>query len=317
MIGSLRIVKLTCLVAGAAGSLAASSVDIYPFGFGIAECLQLVTGTAAATCYADNGAIIGNQYGTFQGIGHAQAGSGSLHADATANYLGATPNPNQNAYGGYSDARAEITDTLTLSGAPQSGFLRFNFVLDGTLTLTEDFVDPSATARAYLFANGSVALSFEGNLGIVSGSNVVDIPYYTLTPNIDILLVAEGYCAYGGAGPKPGNCFASADFSNTATIAGLGIADSNHKLVSGATITAASGYAYPGLGSSGVPEPSSLIPVASAVAVLMLLRRRSLAMLPIPLSPEVRRSWTNKFTGLAGSALLGSGRPECSRNPLN
>jgi hypothetical protein len=241
-----------------------------------------------ATCYANNGGLIGNQYGTFQGIGHAQAGSGSLHADATANYLGVTPNPNQNAYGGFSYANAELTDTLTLAGAPQSGFLRFSFVLDGTLTLTEDF-DAGAAASAYLFANGSTVLSFAGNLGIVSGSNVLDIPYYSLTPAIDIVLITQSQCEYGGAGPKPGNCFASADFSNTATIVGLGIADSNHQLVSGATITASSGYAYPVLGSSGVPEPSSLIPAGFAVAVLMLLRRRSLAMLPIPLSREVRR----------------------------
>lgn len=269
-----RLAKLTCLVAGAAASLAASTVTIQPSAF--PGCSQLVAGTATATCNANNGALFGDEFGTFQGIGHAQAGSGSLHADATANYLGVTPSPNQNAFGGVSDAHAEITDTLTLSGAPQSGFLRFNFVLDGTLTLTEDFVDPSATARALLFANGLVALSFEGNLGIVSGSSTVDVPYSTLTPNIDILLIAEGICTTF-AGPKPGSCFASADFSNTATIAGLGIADSNHQLVSEATITASSGYAYPVLSSSVVPEPSSLLPAGAAVAVLMFLRRRSLA----------------------------------------
>jgi hypothetical protein len=294
-----RLVKLTCAIAGAAASLVASSVNISPLLSG--QCSQITTGPSAATCYGNNGASYGDLYGTFQGLGHAQASAGSLHADATANYNGVTSNPNENAYGGKSEARAELTDNLRLSGAPQQGFLRFMFQLDVKLTLNLGFPDPSAVADASLFANSEVALSFSaqpsdvrGSSVDVAGSTVLDVPYYTLSPNIDIILLVRGTCTTF-AGPKPGTCFASADFSNTAVITGLGIADANHQIVSGATFTAASGYAYPTLGSSTMPEPSGFLPAAIVYAFAIMFVRRRWRVPNTPDSPFRRRFFCNKM----------------------
>jgi hypothetical protein len=251
-----------------AASAFASTAFVAPYAGG--ACSDSASLGATATCYATN------DFGTFGGLAQAEGGSGSLHASASSSYLGVTPLPTQNAFGGASYSDAAITDTLFLHGAPSTGFLRFNLALDGSLTLIEDFADPTAFVSALLEVGigspGQAApISFSGNLAFVSGTNSIDLPYSGSSPQIFVDLVLNATCE-NGQGPKPGNCIAIADFSNTGTVEGIGILDSNHQIVPTATFTSASGYSYPPLAAS-VPEPNTFGLTFAAGSVLVAIGR--------------------------------------------
>ena len=74
----------------------------------------------------------------------------------------------------------------------------------------------------------------------------------------------------GAQGYIQGNSSASTDFSNTAQLIGVNPVDSNGNLVSGTTITSASGFQLPG----PTPEPSTFALIAAGLALVALVNVR-------------------------------------------
>lgn len=284
--GSARVV---CLLAVVSGALLAdaSYVSVGQYGTN-SGCSKTDFPGVSLSCSSTS------PHGEFSGSAQESAGSGSLHASATATYNG-MPDPSYfTAYGGGSQADAVISDTLFLSGAPSSGFLRFSLSLDGTLGLTQDtpgyydsFVEAilyagvgnSSTQVAplqfcYAPDGGLCSASASSTPGAVSGTAIVDLPYSGSTPQISFVLVAAAECYAGGSAPQPGNCNASADFSNTGTVNGIGILNSNNQFVPGATFTSASGYTYPNLVSAPEPNALSVFLAFSLLTAILPLRQR-------------------------------------------
>jgi hypothetical protein len=180
-----------------------------------------------------------------------------------------------------------ITDTVNIgnTGALTTGFLQLAFLLDGisTIAYDEDTTDgfnpgpavPTSGFTPYTFQ--SAGLSANG-LGVhfASGVYTVDVPVVfgtdqSLSVQLQTsagaisVLISEGYSLV-------------TDYSHTATMSDALILDANHQLLSGATLTSASGYGYGGLTSPApapVPEPATLSLLGVGLAAGAFKRRRS------------------------------------------
>jgi hypothetical protein len=221
------------------------------------------------TCSANNG------YG-FSGFASAQSDPGNLHVEAIADYTGVPTVAGDNTFGGQSAGDAELMDTLYLTGAPASGFLQVNVHLDGSLTISGTGValNPNYNdALTYLIINyGAALISLSGDNGLISQDATEYIPYSNDSVQIDVQLDAGVGCWFGSGAPALATCSASALFSDTGTITGIGILDSDKEAVSGATFTSASGYEYPSAALVPTPEPSQLLSLTVGLLGLVVFR---------------------------------------------
>ena len=225
---------------------------------------------------------------TFTGNSVSQSDYGRLHVMTTESLLNSYYNPANSPYvasnGDINDpngsptilfglGRANFSDTLQYGGALQSGYMaRYIFHVDGTNSGTGSSVgltvevdqNPSDTFINY--DSGFIARDWATSDFAVNGSSPQKINvFFQATDRFDTNTLMDGM-DYNGA----------ADFSSTLTLAAIELVDQNGQLVSGWTVTSASGTQYNTIQGSVVPEPGLL---ALCVGIggfgAGLLRRRS------------------------------------------
>jgi len=206
-------------------------------------------------------------------------------ADAIAQYgaLGAASTATFTISGGhaYADGVADFYDGITVDFAPftgQTGFLVLDYTLHGT-AVSSGAANAMADVNVLINPGSSSEQEWEaGYSGAVSGtfSHVLTFVYgqeFGLLFNFSAdtgTVVAPGdlvciTCSGSGSG--------SASFFNTLTLSGRIPEDRFGNPVDGASFLSAAGTQY---GLDGVvPEPSSLLTLGSAVAVLWLLHGQS------------------------------------------
>lgn len=161
---------------------------------------------------------------------------------------------------------ARFTDTLTYGNIAQAYYARYTFFVDGVAT--------GDSVAAFILAKiGSddqeyldIDLGRRGNI-----AQYVTTDKHLISPgfeqDVNVLFSAQfNPSAFGESTLLEG----SADFSSTATLAGIGLYDANDNLVSGFTVSSLSGTQYP---TAPVPEPATM--AALGLAALATLRRRA------------------------------------------
>jgi hypothetical protein len=164
------------------------------------------------------------------------------------------------------DARAVLTDGITVSGGTGVYSLSYVFSLDGTVTSSGD---PDLTT------------SFCANLNLPQGQGIGQLtdtcvqagqgvpPTFMLTysglafgTTIDPTLLLDAAVYTPNQSPSGSaliNGSASAHFGDTVTLTDFLITDSNGNPIPGITLTSQDGYSYPLDAANAVPEPSMLI----------------------------------------------------------
>lgn len=254
-------------------------------------------------------------YATGSAAGAARAQIGSLGATASA---GGDTHWGVISAEGSSDAR--VWDTITISPSSNYwGYLQVDAIVLGQLAVSQDnysnsggtyagvavtYGDHSGQQGAFasnigLDKNGTPwqSLSPPGtdlrkgipiSLKLVYGPSGYDssTQLYSYSPVwFYIDLTVDGDCSVGATGEDTAICAADSNFQDTLRVTGLEALDSSGNPIPGATLVAASGYNYNG--PAGVPEPATLVLLATALALGALVRpthrrfgRRSRLRLP-------------------------------------
>ncbi|WP_298849532.1 hypothetical protein [uncultured Ruegeria sp.] len=200
-------------------------------------------------------------------------------------------------FGTLSHAGAGYLDSITVTNGPSSGFLDISLRVQGTGTIA--YTGPSSNSgslRLEVFMNGAPGSGAVG-LNIVNDyfSNMsidqiftASIPYQNSVADISVYLNTFVSCP-GAAAGTGGTCSSSMNFLNSATVVGTQVFDSGMNLVTGATLTSASGFNY----ATGITPPMAPVPIpasipllASAIALLGFLsfgrRKQSERSVPAP-----------------------------------
>ena len=243
-------------------------------------------GACAAGVSLNHAAIIG--YGSSGGqdatsltyTATSQAQYGLLRAYTTGTQTGQVNSP-----GGFVDVRSTFTDDLTISGGTGNGTAVFTFNVDGIAT-------DNGAAGGGPFADSQLEYYFgldsaysESVQTLVDVTNtdfarsiVVTVPIQfgqTFLFRGEILASLFLGCQTGGSTPCTAyTASGTTDFSSTAELTGIQVFDSNNNPLNNAQISSSSGTVYPD--AVVVPEPASVISLASVAAILLgALRRRS------------------------------------------
>lgn len=270
-----------CLLLSLAAFLAETSFAgiIYNVGGAAAggiNCSPVVTATSASCSTSFSGSFGGGQLLANMDA-YASATYGALHVGADAS-LDMTTNPTVvNAL--VSDAFASVTTQDTFRPSLLTGTLEYQLSIDGSLTqLTPGCFNCRSSLVLTIATTGlsqdfdQQVLVLEGDLGQVSRTLTVDIPYHYLANtsfNVSLALTAGAQAE--GSVASAVDWIDTADFQNTLTVLGLGVVGAP-----GVALNPTSGYQYAGLDSA--PEPSTLNLLLGAVGAWFLVTAYRFAM---------------------------------------
>ena len=170
-------------------------------------------------------------------------------------------------------AAARFTDTLQYGGTLQSGYgARYIFAITGTVSGN---ARNSAAIQTQIAGNEPEEETF--NYGT---NGPVFSRYATQTYAINGTTPQEIFVAFGSATtaftqdfPDGTTIFGTGEFRSTAVLTAIEITDATGNLVSGVTVTSASGTAYPV--ASPVPEPATLAALTLGGLGFLARRRRT------------------------------------------
>jgi hypothetical protein len=222
---------------------------------------QSLTGLASASGIFSLGA------GTADVLGTADATGGILRSYSSYSF---TSSPTA---GGQVNGNAQFFDTLTIDApglSGSTGYLQPSFAVTGTASA-------SANAAVAIFVNAGPNCLSTGACQVkyVTGDTeiVFDPLPFTFGLPISLEMDLDAVTYYG-----PGSINALSDFSHTAVLNGLAVFQNSNATnpVSNATFTSPDGVTYSANGV--VPEPNSLLLLATGlVSVALICRRRRLA----------------------------------------
>ena len=215
----------------------------------------------------------------FSGFSSGSATYGQLHFDAggtvtntyyNANnpvyYNGNTVNPNGSPDYLTTAAFVGFSDTLQYGGALESGYqARYIFAVDGSNdgygVLANLSVSIAGNQEFTTFGDpGDVDTTYATMDYPINGQSPQDVDVtFSAQFNLDTPNVADG-----------SNIQGEANFSETATLAGIEVVDANGNPVSGVTITSDSGTVYPEI----VPEPGTCALIVPAALLWFVARWR-------------------------------------------
>ena len=222
---------------------------------------------------------------TFNGTSSGSATYGQLHCAASGTvtntyYNASNPtfidpavgpnNPAGSPDGFASTSISSFTDTLQYGGALQAGYQAlYIFHVDGT----NNGFNPQAALQVTIAGN-----SPEDFFATQSGFNSDDFATMEYAINgqspQSITVQLDARFQLGTQNVADGSTLSGdANFSDTATLAGIEIVDANGNPVSGVTVTTASGTPY-----DVVPEPKTFVFVLSAAVLFIIWRGKNRAV---------------------------------------
>ena len=209
--------------------------------------------------HLDTGATVANTY---------YNASNPIYYDGNTGAVNPAGSPDNYVTGAF----INFSDTLQYGGALQAGYQsRYIFRVDGS--------NNGYGAGEYL--NVSIAGNNQESFGNSNAGNVadtyatMDYPINGTTPQTVNVTFAGYFELFTQNVADGSNITGEANFSDTATLAGIEIVDANGNPVSGVTITSDSGTVY----QEVVPEPSTWAAVLAGAGLLTLVLRRSLSRL--------------------------------------
>ena len=198
------------------------------------------------------------------------AGFGVLHDQASVfltgdNSLGAFPSFESTG------ARSGYQDTYTIAGGTGSGTIDFAFQVTGT-TASVGGGSAGALFQYVPVVNGREQFGQAVGYGVINGSATIPVSFTFNQPTtFTIYFYALAQISVWSSGSS-----ATADFSHTAILDQIVVLDSQNQVVPDFTIASASGTSY---GPQGVvPEPASVVLLASSIVVLWFIRIRKLLL---------------------------------------
>jgi hypothetical protein len=218
------------------------------------------------------------------GSGAAKVINGSLGAESSVTVTGS---PAGAHYLGEANSYADYTDDLTMTGGSGTGVLQLQFTLDGSSTSTGTGFNLS-TAYLAIFGGvgayhtidgGTLTAGAEADFfgsGAKADTVIFYIPFtYGTQLSIEpIVRTAANFYADNDTTPFTGTW----DYYNTATLTSAlvvgGTASNPGTVVNGASIASSSGLGYGPGGITASPEPGTWLLVGSAMAALILTRKR-------------------------------------------
>jgi hypothetical protein len=168
---------------------------------------------------------------------------------------------------------AEVDDTVFIDGgSATNNFLQLTFDVDGSVSEFADFstldgFDPTVPGN-FTEASGFAAVAYFGGDVRLSGPGTATINIPLAFGTDQTLRILFPTVASFGPLLQSQGFRVSADFSHTAVLPHAFILDQNRELLTGATLRSANGITYGTLGGPAVPEPPTLLLVASASAFL-------------------------------------------------
>lgn len=167
-------------------------------------------------------------------------------------------------------AAARFTDTLQYGGQLQSGYrARYFFNIHGNVSgnasagaaLQVQVAENEPEYISYSFAPGEQVRTYATQTYAINGTFAQNI-------KVDFGTATSGYTQSVNDGDT---IFGIGDFSSTTTLAGIEVTDAAGNIISGYTLTSASGTSYP---VAPVPEPASMMALALGGIALLSRRRR-------------------------------------------
>jgi hypothetical protein len=280
-----HVIRLLILVFAALSATAhASSIRVFVNGQGLNANNQIDNpgATQELIFNQSDGFVSTTQPYHFTNL-FLDAAPGILRFDYSA--AGGNPDPTRFTGGAVSgEFFLSNSDTVSLSGAPASGFLSLQVKMDGSINLNafpnlQPGQPQGADSKLFLDLNllgGVRVLSIrdETTNGTLSDSigqiATVLLPYsslsFTLGESIDAF--------YACGGGRLESCTATASFGSTFQLGGAVVLDSNQHVVPGATITSQTGYDYTQpLSLASTPEPSTWFLFVTGFLACGLVRR--------------------------------------------
>jgi hypothetical protein len=239
---------------------------------------QTLVGVQSTPAFFSGQVVGGGTQISVTGFADASGGPGDMKASASYTLSAA-------GYFSQFGANAEFYDEITVTSPGETtgalGYLILSFQIDGTTTPSglgqmnvawQDSVGtaPLAVANATTAScQGQSQASqmqsggcyFQGDVNPIMNP----IPFHFGDP---ILL---GFFFGAGTYPGPGELSGSADYSETETLTGIQVMDTNMNAISNSTFTSASGVQYSADGVA--PEPGTVLLFASAMTLIAGFRR--------------------------------------------
>ncbi|MCA9469950.1 MAG: PEP-CTERM sorting domain-containing protein [Nitrospira sp.] len=215
-------------------------------------------------------------------VGTARADFGSLGVQLlTSSSTSATHPGSVETSDSFGSAFAQSFDTLTVSNASTSGFLRINFSVFGNLTVVTQGDKVPGVVIGESFTGIGVAVNnnvvWSNSLGSVNGSTFFGtlspvIPFSFGNTPLNVFFSSTGRCAASRAGDGTGfSCQTNASFIGSAVVTGLEVLDLNQNLIPNAIVNSESGFNYQAgfPHTPTIPEPSTILLWGTGLAGLI------------------------------------------------
>jgi hypothetical protein len=211
------------------------------------------------------------------GNGAAKVINGALGASSSLTVTGSP-----GVFLGLADTYADYFDELTINGGTGTGVLQLQYTVDGVISQT----GTGPNVDSFAFLSNLFASSYQVDGGPITSGTEADffgngttnstVTFYlpfTYGTAFASELHLEAAAGFASSSSDLTPYTSTADFYNTATLNSALVFDGT-TLNTGAQIGSASGLGYGPTGISAAPEPGTWFLVASAIGVLILVKRR-------------------------------------------
>jgi hypothetical protein len=169
------------------------------------------------------------------------------------------------------NGNAGFNDELTYVGLAGSGYkANFYYYLDGTVS-----GDTEAGLNFYTNQSGETFNPRVYHSGSQEFNAITWVtPYFDIQPGNTMIINSDFYAGFNTrvSNYADGTTYSgTADYGHTLELVGMTVVDSNNNLVSGWSVSSASGTVYP---TGAVPEPATMSVIGMGMVVLLRRRKK-------------------------------------------